>query len=127
MKLYESAEDYLETILMLSEELEQVRSVDVANKMSFSKASVSVAMKKLREQNLVEFDSDGGIHLLPKGREIAERIYQKHMAIARFLRQIGVDPVTATQEACKIEHDISEDTFLKLIAHSQAIEEMKNS
>ncbi len=123
MKLYESAEDYLETILMLSEELEQVRSIDIVNKLGFSKPSISVAMKKLREQGLIKVDGDGAIHLLPQGREIAERVYERHTAIAEFLRRIGVDPETAAQEACKIEHDISEDTFQKLIAHSDGISE----
>ena len=124
MKLYESAEDYLETILMLSEELEQVRSIDIVNKLGFSKPSISVAMKKLREQGLITVDDDGAIHLLPQGRKIAERIYRKHRAIARFLQQIGVDPEVAAQESCKIEHDISHDTFQKLMAHMATLKEV---
>lgn len=111
MKLYESAEDYLETILILSEDSSHVRSIDIVNKLGYSKPSVSVAMKKLRENHLIEIDASGAIHLLPEGRAIAERIYERHRLIAKFLIQLGVDPKVATQEACKIEHDISQDTF----------------
>lgn len=122
MKLYESAEDYLETILILSEDSSHVRSIDIVNKLGYSKPSVSVAMKKLRENHLIEIDASGAIHLLPEGRAIAERIYERHRLIAKFLIQLGVDPKVATQEACKIEHDISQDTFLKIIEHSESLE-----
>ena len=121
MNIYESSEDYLETILMLSESSEQVRSIDIVNKLGYSKPSVSVAMKKLRENGLIHVDGDGFIHLLPEGRSIAERIYERHQLIAEFLRRIGVDPSVAAQEACKIEHDISQDTFRKLIAHAESL------
>ena len=110
MPIYESAEDYLESILMIEEKKGVVHSVDIAEDRGFSKASVSVAMKKLRENGYIEMKHDGSLILLPPGREIATRIYERHKDYFEFL---GVDKEVAQKDACKIEHDLSEETFLK--------------
>lgn len=112
--IHESAEDYLERILILTEKNGNVRSIDIANDMKFSKPSISVAMKKLRENGYIDMDEGGFITLRPAGREIAERIYARHKLFTKMLIGVGVDPVTAADEACRIEHDMSEDTFEKL-------------
>ena len=114
MKIKESAENYLETILMLKQKHGYVRAVDVAHERSFTKASVSVAMKSFREEGYVMVDDDGGISLTEKGREIAERIYERHQIITKALMALGVDEQTASEDSCKIEHDISAVTFDKL-------------
>lgn len=114
MQIHESAEDYLEAILKLEEKLGNVRSIDIVNEMNYSKPSISIAMKKLRENGYIEMDSSGLIHLLPPGREIAERIYSRHKLLTKVLMAIGVEEKTAGEEACKIEHDIDEDTYHKL-------------
>lgn len=117
MKRQESTEDYLETILILRSTLASVRSIDIANDMGFSKPSVSIAMKKLREKNLIIVDSDGHITLTNEGLGIAECIYERHRMLTEFLIRIGVDEATAAEDACKIEHDISAQTFEKIKAH----------
>lgn len=117
MNIYESAENYLESILIITLEKGNVRSIDIANALHFSKPSVSVAMKKLRENGYIEMDADGFIKLLPSGREIAERTYERHRLLTDALVGIGVDPKTAAADACKIEHDISDETFQRLKAH----------
>ncbi len=117
MHVYESAENYLEAILVVALEKGNVRSIDIANALRFSKPSVSVAMKKLRENGYIEMDPDGFITLLPAGREIAERIYERHRLLTDALMGIGVSPENAAADACKIEHDISEETFQCLKAH----------
>ena len=114
MVLHESAEDYLETILILYERNGQVRSIDIVNEMNFSKPSISIAMKKLRENGFIRMDVNGLITLTPEGREIAERIYSRHKLLTRVLEAIGVDPRKAEDEACKIEHDIDVDTYEKI-------------
>ncbi len=114
MKIQESAEDYLETILKLSLRQPTVRSIDIVNEMNFSKPSVSVAMKHLREQGKVRMDENGFITLTDIGREIAERIYERHLLLTKLLMQLGVEEAEAAEEACRIEHDISQDTFEKL-------------
>ena len=114
MKIQESAEDYLETILKLSLRQPTVRSIDIVNEMNFSKPSVSVAMKHLREQGTVRMDENGFITLTDIGREIAERIYERHLLLTKLLMQLGVEEAEAAEEACRIEHDISQDTFEKL-------------
>ncbi len=111
MRVLESAENYLETILMLKKKKGSVRSIDIANELSFSKASVSVAMKQLRENGYVGVDDAGNIELLDKGMEIASDMYEKHVIISRVLEKIGVDKEIAAEDACKIEHIISEHTF----------------
>ena len=107
----ESAENYLEAILMLSHGQKPVRSVDVANELGFSKPSVSVAMRKLRESGLIVSDSDGHITLTDEGRKIAKTMYERHTIISDWLISLGVDKQTALHDACKIEHDMSEQSF----------------
>ncbi|MBE7033655.1 MAG: metal-dependent transcriptional regulator [Ruminococcaceae bacterium] len=114
MKIKESAENYLETILMLGNKNKYVRSVDVANELGFSKASVSVAMKSFREEGYIVIDQDGGIALTEKGLHIAERMCERHNVIARALMAIGVSEENAYADSCKIEHDISEESFEKI-------------
>ena len=110
-KYNESAEDYLETILMLSKTLPVVRAVDIATELDFKKSSVSVAMKNLRNGEYIEMDKEGYITLLDKGREIAEKIYERHTFLTDWLTSIGVDPTVAAEDACRIEHVISAETF----------------
>lgn len=114
MQIHESAEDYLEKILILEERNGNVRSIDIANEMNFSKPSISIAMKKLRENGFIHMDNSGYITLLPAGRQIATRIYSRHKLLTKVLSAIGVDEETAAEEACKIEHDINDDTYNKL-------------
>ena len=106
MNIYESAENYLEAILSLHERHGLVRSIDIANELHFSKPSVSVAMKKLRESGYIEMDKDGFISLLPSGEEIARRIYERHKLLTQFFIRLGVDPEVAAADACKVEHDL---------------------
>ncbi len=117
LKIQESAENYLEAILVLQRRKGVVRSIDIANELSFSKPSVSVAMKNLRTNGYIEMDGDGYISLLDKGREIAEKIYERHTLISSWLVQMGVSPETASEDACRIEHVISAETFEKLKEH----------
>ena len=119
MKIHQSAEDYLETILILRERKGSVRSIDVAGELGFSKASVSVAMKKLRESGYVLMDEDGLLTLTEAGQEIASRIYARHRLLTEFFVRLGVDEKIAAADACRIEHDISEETFSKLLEHAQ--------
>ena len=114
MNIHESAEDYLETILILKNRLGQVRSIDIVREMNFSKPSISIAMKRLRENGYIEMDADGYITLLPPGEEIAARIYDRHQLLTEFLRQLGVSPENAAADACKIEHDISEESYERI-------------
>lgn len=113
MTIHKSAEDYLEMILMLKEEKGDVRSIDIALALGVSKPSVSYAMKQLRLNGYINMDKDkeNFIYLTDKGMEIAKRIYDRHKILMRFLTQIGVDETVAREDACKIEHDISTDTF----------------
>ena len=117
MKIQESAENYLEAILVLQKRKGLVRSIDIANELSFSKPSVSVAMKNLRMNGYIEVDADGYISLLDKGLEIAEKIYERHTLISSWLVRMGVSPETASEDACRIEHVISAETFEKLKEH----------
>lgn len=114
MKLHESPEDYLETILILSEENESVRSVDIAAHLGFSKPSVSVAMKKLKESGYISMDRYGKVVLTDLGREIASHVYEKHQVISGWLISIGVSTETALNDACRIEHVLSEESFEKI-------------
>ena len=111
MNIHKSAEDYLEMILMLREEKGYARSIDIASSLGVTKPSVSFAMKKLRENGYILMDEDNYITLTEAGMEIAQRIYDRHKALTTFLIQIGVDEKTARDDACKIEHDISDETF----------------
>ncbi len=117
MKIHESAENYLEAILMLQKKHGYVRSIDVANHLGFSKPSVSVAMKSFRTEGYVEVSEDGSITLTQKGLEIAEKIYERHQIIAKVLIALGVDEETAYADSCKIEHDISHQSFEKIKEH----------
>lgn len=111
MKIQESAENYLETILILKNKNGAVRSIDIANELGFSKPSVSVAMKNLRENGYIEVDSSGYITLLDYGRQIAEKIYERHTTLSKWLVSLGVDAKTAAEDACRIEHIISSESF----------------
>ncbi len=117
MKIHESAENYLETILMLKNKNGYVRSIDIAHHLNFTKPSVSVAMKNFREEGYITMDKDGGIDLTEKGINIALKIYERHEIIAKALIAIGVDEETAYSDSCKIEHCISNITFEKLKEH----------
>lgn len=117
MKIHEAAENYLEIILMEKEKLGQVRSIDICNALNYSKPTISVMMKQLRENGFIEMDGDGYITLTDKGGKIAGKMYERHELLAKLLISIGVDPDTAYQDACKIEHDLSEQTFDMLKAH----------
>lgn len=117
MKIQESAENYLETILMLGKAKGNVRFIDIATALSFSKPSVSVAMKNLRENGYILMDKDGFIALTEKGHEIAETIYERHTLLSSFLMYLGVSKETATQDACRIEHVISPESFEALKQH----------
>lgn len=114
MIIKESAENYLEAILMIKRQKGFVRSIDVANELNFTKPSVSVAMKHFREEGYITIDADGSISLTEKGLAIAERVYERHNIIARALIALGVDEDTAYEDSCKIEHDISEQSFEKI-------------
>ena len=111
MNTNESAENYLETILMLSKRLPVVRSVDISNELGFKKSSVSVAMKNLREKNHITVSDAGFINLTQSGREIAEMIYERHEFLSKWLIRLGVPAETATEDACKIDHVLSKESF----------------
>ena len=117
MHVYDSAEDYLEAILVIQRRRGAVRSIDIANELGFSKPSVSVAMKKLRESGYIEMELDGHIRLLPAGAEIAERIYERHRTLTDFFVYLGVSEEVASADACKVEHDLSGETFEKIKEH----------
>lgn len=114
MEIHESAEDYLETILKLKERQGQVRSIDIVNEMGYSKPSISVAMKRLRENGYILMDSEGYITLTKPGLDVAERIYGRHKLLTKFLLSLGVSEKNAAADACKIEHDLSDETYEKL-------------
>ena len=118
MKIQESAENYLETILILRQRIGAVRSIDIVNELDFSKPSVSVAMKNLRENGYIEMDTEGYITLTDKGRAIAETIYERHTLISRWLITLGVNPKTAVEDACRIEHVISRESFDAIKRHT---------
>ena len=118
MEIHQSAEDYLETILILRERIGQVRSIDIATEMNYTKPSISVAMKKLRENGFIQVDSDGFITLTDSGYEIASNIYNRHQVLTSFFVSLGVDEKVAAEDACKIEHDLSEETFEKIREHA---------
>ena len=115
MKIQESAENYLESIYMIHKKKGNVRSIDIVNELDLSKPSVSVAMKNLRENGYISMDPDGFIKLEAPGMEIAQRIYGRHRALTAFFVALGVDPDIAARDACKVEHDLSEETYRKMI------------
>lgn len=117
MKIQESGEDYLEAILMLKEEKGMVRSIDIAHHMGFSKPSVSRAVGLLRENDYITMDKEGWIELTEKGMQVAQSMYERHRLFTSWLVALGVPPETAAEDACRIEHDISDVTFQKLKAY----------
>ena len=117
MKIRESAEDYLETILILKNRNGEVRSIDIATELGFSKPSVSIAMKNLRENGYISVDSKGYITLEDPGKEIAERIYERHTFLSSWFIELGIDPKTAVEDACRMEHIISSETFEAIKKH----------
>ena len=121
MNYYESSEDYLEAIYMLSQNGEPVRSIDVVNKLGYSRPSVSIAMKKLRESGHIIMGDDGHIVLTDSGFEIAQTMYERHTLISDWLIHLGVDRETALSDACKIEHNMSEQSFIAIKKHIMGI------
>ncbi len=117
MKIQESAENYLETILILQKRKGAVRAIDIVNELEYTKPSVSVAMKNLRENGYITVSKEGHISLTPKGREIAETIYERHTLISTWLEALGVDRKTAVEDACRIEHVISAESFDAIKRH----------
>lgn len=117
MSVLPSAQDYLEKILMLQNKGNVVRSIDIANEMNFSKPSVSIAMKKLREQKLIEIDERGYITLTKEGYDIASSILDRHYVLSNMLMTLGVAKEVALEDACKIEHDLSEESFKAIKEH----------
>ena len=124
MKIHESAENYLETILVLSLKGKAVRSIDIVNELEYSKPSVSIAMKNLRTKGYIIMDSGGSITLTGEGHKIADAMYERHVAISDWLVFLGVDKRTAAEDACKMEHAMSEKSFLAIKSH---IENWKNN
>lgn len=118
----ESSENYLETILVLSMKLPVVRSVDIANELGFKKSSVSIAMKHLREKDHITVTDAGYIYLTDTGREIAEMIYERHELLSKWLVKLGVNPEVADEDACKMEHVLSKETFEALKKHVNSAE-----
>ncbi len=121
MQIHESAEDYLEKILMLKESKGVVRSIDIANAMGFSKPSISIAMKHLRENGFIVMDADNYISLTEKGAEIATRIYNRHRTLTEFFMKLGVPEEIAEKDACKVEHDLSPESYLALKNHLEEL------
>ena len=115
--MHESGEMYLETILVLGKEKNYVRAIDIVEKRNFSRASVSRGLAKLRKDACIVVDASGYIALTEKGRQIAEKIYERHQVLSVMLINLGVDEATAYEDACKIEHDISDETFAAIKAH----------
>ena len=114
MKIQQSAEDYLETMLVLQEELGYIRSIDVAKRLGVTKPSVSYAVKRLRESGYINMEANGPITLAPAGYKIAKRIYERHKALTAFLLKLGVSQEQAEEDACKIEHVISHETYVAI-------------
>lgn len=117
MKIQESAENYLETILILGQKKGNVRSIDIAHELEFKKPSVSVAMKNLRQNGFIEVDDSGFITLTASGRQIAESIYERHLLFSRWLTELGVNEKTAAEDACKMEHVLSTESFEAIKKH----------
>ena len=124
MKIQESAENYLETILMLGHTKPHVRSIDIANELDFSKPSVSVAMKNLRQNGYMQVDGNGYITLTDAGRKIAETMYERHTMLSSWLVYLGVDQKTAVEDACRMEHVLSADSFEAIKRHITSCKEL---
>ena len=123
MTMNESAENYLETILVLQLKKGYVRSIDIASELQFSKPSVSIAMKKLRENGYINIDSAGHITLTDSGRDVAESVYGRHKVLCSYLMALGVDEENASRDACRIEHIVSEKTMECIRAHAAKLEQ----
>ena len=121
MKIQKSSEDYLEAMLMMKEKRGFIRSIDVANLLGVTKPSVSYATKRLRESGYISMEKDGFITLEPKGMAIAKEIYNRHKTLTEFFTKLGVDEGVAREDACKIEHDISEESFKALCKHLKGL------
>jgi len=119
MKIQKAAEDYLEAMLMMKEKHGFIRSMDVAEQLHVTKPSVTYTTKRLRENGYITMDRDGLITLSGSGMEIAERIYTRHKLLTEFFVRLGVDPETAREDACKVEHDVSEKTFDAICRHAK--------
>lgn len=117
MNINESAENYLETILILSHKLPVVRSVDIANELGFKKSSISIAMKNLRNEGHITVTDSGYIYLTESGKEIADMIYERHESLSKWLTSLGVPEAIATEDACRIEHVISKESFSAIKNH----------
>ena len=111
MNLLESGEDYLEAILMLSTKQKDVHAIDVANELNFSKPSVSIALKKLKEGGYIDIDEHNHLHLTDSGMEVAQKIYERHILLTQILIELGVDSEVAAKDACKLEHDLTTQSF----------------
>lgn len=124
MKIQKASEDYLESMLMMKEQHGYIRSVDVADHLGVTKPSVTYATKQLKQNGFITMDRDGLITLTESGMEIADRIYTRHKTLTEFFMRIGVDEKTAREDACKVEHDVSEKTFAAICAHVARQESM---
>ncbi len=114
MSVYESGEDYLEAILMVSEKKDEVHAIDIVNELGFSKPSVSIALKKLKEQGYITIDEMNHLHLTDSGLEIANKIYERHKILTSILMYVGVTKETAEEDACKLEHDLSDESWERI-------------
>ena len=120
MKMQESGENYLESILMLSEQKGMVRSIDIVNALNYSKPSISNAMRRLRENGYINMDRSGWINLTEKGREIAENMYERHRLLTDYLLALGVNEKIASEDACRIEHVLSQESFECIRRHMES-------
>ncbi len=128
MRILESSEDYLEAMLIMKERYGYIRSIDIANELNVTKPSVSYATKRLRENGYITMDKEGLITLTPSGMAIAARIYERHKTLTAFFIRLGVDAETAREDACKVEHDLSQQTYEAMKRHAlQAMEQEKKS
>ena len=119
MRILKSAEDYLEAMLMMREQHGYIRSVDIANELNVTKPSVSYATKRLRENGYITMDKDGLISLTPEGMAIAARIYERHRTLTAFFMYLGVGEKVAREDVCKVEHDLSEETYEAMKRHAE--------
>lgn len=122
MPLLESGENYLEAILMLSKTQKEIHAIDVVNHLGYSKPSVSIMLKKLKDEQYIEIDSNSHLHLTKTGKEIATKIYERHTTLTDFFKSIGVSATIAEEDACKIEHDLSDETFSAIKNFIQKLE-----
>ena len=121
MRILESSEDYLEAMLMMQEKHGFIRSIDIAAELGVTKPSVSYATKRLRENGYITMDKDGLITLTPAGMEIASRVYDRHKTLTQFFMQLGVDEKTAREDACKVEHDLSQVTYEAIVRQASGV------